>query len=74
MSTNTMNTSATFTVAGMTCGHCVAAVTQEVSKLEHVTQVQVDLATGAVTVHSDGPIDPIAFAAAVDEAGYDVTP
>ena len=68
------NTTAVFTVVGMTCGHCIAAVTQEVSKLERVTEVQVDLATGAVTVHSDGPIDPIAFAAAVDEAGYDVTP
>ena len=71
-----MNTTTTtiFTVNGMTCGHCVAAVTEEVSKLDRVKHVDVDLATGAVTVESDGPIDPIAFAAAVDEAGYEVRP
>jgi copper chaperone len=62
----------TFRVNGMTCGHCVAAVTEEVSKLDNVTAVDVELASGAVTVHSDGPIDPAAFAAAVDEAGYEV--
>lgn len=61
-----------FTVTGMTCGHCVAAVTEEVSKLEHVNRVDVDLATGTVTVDSDGPIDPTRFAAAIDEAGYAV--
>ena len=69
-----MNTTTIFTVTGMTCGHCVAAVTEEVSKLDHVTHVDVDLASGAVTVESDGPIDPIQFAAAVDEAGYEVAP
>lgn len=62
----------TFTVNGMTCGHCVAAVTEEVSKLDHVNSVEVDLASGAVTVQSDGPVDPVAFAAAVDEAGYEM--
>jgi copper chaperone len=72
---NTMNTTTTsFTVTGMTCGHCVAAVTEEVSKLKDVKRVAVDLASGEVTVESDGPIDPIAFAAAVDEAGYEVAP
>lgn len=69
-----MNTTTTFIVTGMTCGHCVAAVTEEVSKLDDVNRVDVDLASGAVTVHSDGPIDPIALAAAVDEAGYEVAP
>ncbi len=69
-----MNTTTTFTVKGMTCGHCVAAVTQEVSKLDFVNKVNVDLASGAVTVDSDGPIDPGAFAAAIDEAGYEVAP
>ena len=59
-----------FNVVGMTCGHCVAAVTSEVSKIDGVTKVDVDLASGAVTVESDRPIDPTAFAAAVDEAGY----
>ena len=67
-----MNTTTTFTVTGMTCGHCVAAVTEEVSKLDHVRDVTVDLGSGAVTIQSDGPIDPRAFAAAIDEAGYDV--
>ena len=60
----------TFTVKGMTCGHCVASVTSEVSKLDGVTKVDVDLATGSVTVESDRSLDPTAFAAAVDEAGF----
>ena len=64
----------TFTVNGMTCGHCVAAVTEEVSKLEGVRAVEVDLPSGRVTVESDRPVDDAAFAAAVDEAGYTVSP
>ena len=44
----------TFTVTGMTCSHCVSAVTEEVSKIDNVTNVEVDLASGAVTVESDG--------------------
>jgi copper chaperone len=64
----------TFKVTGMTCGHCVASVTEEVAKLDNVTAVDVELATGTVTVQSNGPIDPVAFAAAVDEAGYQVAP
>ena len=67
-----MNTATTFTVTGMTCGHCVAAVTEEVSKLDNVSGVDIDLASGAVTVQSNGPVDPQAFAVAVDEAGYEV--
>lgn len=67
-----MSTTTVFTVTGMTCAHCVAAVTHEVSKLDHVDAVEVDLASGAVTVRSEGPVDPVAFAAAVDEAGYEV--
>ena len=68
-----MSTS-TYTVNGMTCGHCVQAVTTEVSKLDGVSDVDVDLASGRVTVRSDRPIDDEAFAAAVDEAGYTVAP
>ena len=56
----------------MTCGHCVAAVTGEVSKIAGVTKVDVNLASGAVTVESEHALDPSAFAAAVDEAGYTV--
>lgn len=67
-----MSTTTVFTVKGMTCGHCVAAVTDEVVKLPSVTGVEIDLPTGAVTVQSDAPIDPAAFAEAVDEAGYEV--
>jgi len=63
-------TTTTFTVEGMTCGHCVSAVTSEVSKLPNVERVDIDLGTGAVSVRSDGPVDEAAFAAAVDEAGY----
>ena len=69
-----MTITTTFTVNGMTCGHCVAAVTEEVAKLEGVTDVDVDLATGAVTVESISPVDSAAFASAVDEAGYEIAP
>jgi len=65
-------TTTTFTVTGMTCSHCVAAVTEEVTKLDGVQGVDVDLASGRVAVHATGPVDPAAFAAAVDEAGYEV--
>lgn len=61
---------ATFNVTGMTCGHCVAAVTQEVSKVDGVTRVDIDLAAGALVIVSDGPVDPAAVVAAIDEAGY----
>lgn len=63
-----------FKVDGMSCGHCVAAVTTEVSKLDGVTNVDVDLAAGAVTVESEQPVDPNAFAAAIDEAGFAMAP
>jgi len=62
----------TYTVTGMTCGHCVASVSDEVGQVPGVTGVEVDLATGAVTVSSDGPVDEAAIRAAVDEAGYAV--
>jgi copper chaperone len=61
---------ATYTVTGMTCAHCVAAVTEEVGAVPGVTEVGVDLATGALTVTSQTPVDDDAVAAAVDEAGY----
>ena len=60
----------TVTVTGMTCGHCVASVTEEISELESVESVEVDLATGSVTVTSSQPLDPAAVRAAVEEAGY----
>jgi copper chaperone len=63
----------TYTVAGMTCGHCVNAVTEEVAQLPGVTAVDVDLASGGLTVTSDAPVEETAVRAAVEEAGYEVS-
>ena len=63
---------ASFTVVGMTCGHCVSAVTEEVSALPGVTAVDVDLASGGLTVTGEAPVDESAVRAAVEEAGYTV--
>ncbi|MED7931552.1 copper ion binding protein [Nonomuraea sp. LP-02] len=63
---------ATYTVKGMTCGHCVSSVKEEVGEVAGVTAVEVDLATGLLTVNSDGPVDPAKITAAVEEAGYEV--
>jgi copper chaperone CopZ len=60
----------TYTVTGMTCGHCVASVTEEISEIDGVTDVAVDLPTGAVTVTSIAPLDNADVRAAVEEAGY----
>ncbi len=72
-----MSQTTTFSVDGMTCGNCVKHVTEELTAIPGVTDVQVDLVTGGsspVTVTSDAPLTPEAIAAAVDEAGYAVTP
>jgi copper ion binding protein len=69
-----MATTTTFTVTGMSCEHCVRAVTDEVSKVDGVTGVEVDLGTGTVAVTADGRVDAAAVAAAVDEAGYELAP
>ena len=63
---------ASYTVVGMTCGHCVNAVTEEVSQVDNVREVDVDLETGRLTVVSAGDLDAAAVRAAVDEAGYEV--
>ena len=63
---------ATYTVVGMTCGHCVNSVTEEVSQVPGVTGVEVDLPTGGLTVSSDTDVDDAAVRAAVEEAGYQV--
>jgi len=60
----------TGTVTGMTCGHCVASVTEELSEIAGVTAVEVVLETGAVVVTSEAPIDTETVRVAVDEAGY----
>lgn len=64
----------TFQVAGMTCGHCQRAVTQEISRIPGVQSVTVDLATGSVTVTATQPVDRADVASAVDEAGYTLIP
>lgn len=66
------NTTTTYTVVGMTCDHCVRSVRNEVARINGVLDVDVDLASGQVIVESFAPIDVAAFAAAVDEAGYEV--
>lgn len=62
----------TYQVQGMTCGHCVQSVTREVGALPGVQNVDVDLASGAVTVTSERELDRDAVRAAVDEAGYEL--
>jgi copper chaperone len=71
-----MTTTATYTVSGMTCGHCVSAVTQELTRLDGVSGVDVDLVAGGesrVTVTSAAPLAQDTVRDAVDEAGYDLT-
>jgi copper ion binding protein len=60
----------TYTVVGMTCGHCVSSVGSEVGALAGVTDVDVDLATGTVTVTSEQPVSDERVREAVEEAGY----
>lgn len=63
----------TYQVSGMSCQHCVNAVTTEVGGVPGVSDVKVDLEAGRVTVTGE-QFDDAAIAAAVDEAGYEVTP
>jgi copper chaperone CopZ len=59
-----------WTVTGMTCEHCAASVTEEVGEIAGVERVEVDLASGGLTVFSAEPLDDETVRAAVDEAGY----
>jgi copper chaperone len=68
-------TTITYAVSGMTCSHCVAAVTDEVSKLDGVTGVEITLVEGGqsqVMVTSGAPLAQESVRAAVDEAGYEL--
>jgi len=70
-----MTTTTTYTVSGMTCSHCVAAVTEEVMKLDGVSAVEIALVEGGqsqVVVTSGAPLVEETVRAAVDEAGYEV--
>ena len=64
----------TVNVSGMTCGHCVSAVTMELSLLPSVTEVDVDLESGQVTITSDAALEQAQLATAIDEAGYELVP
>ncbi|WP_250447809.1 heavy-metal-associated domain-containing protein [Actinotalea sp. C106] len=75
MSTSTQTT--TVGVQGMTCGHCVSSVDEELRALTGVTAVDVDLVTGGtstVTITSTEPLSDEAVAGAIDEAGYTIAP
>ena len=65
-----MTQTQTFTVTGMTCGHCATSVSEEISELDGVQDVAVVVETGAVTVTSAAPLDEADVRAAVEEAGY----
>jgi copper chaperone len=66
-----MSTS-TYMVTGMTCSHCVDSVKTEVGQVPGVTAVDVDLATGRLTVTSDSAVDDTQIGEAVEEAGYEI--
>ena len=61
-----------FQISGMTCGHCVQAVTEELGALDGVHGVEVDLDSGTATVRSSAELDRAAVQGAVDEAGYEL--
>jgi copper chaperone len=63
-----------YVVTGMTCQHCVHAVSEEVSAVPGVSDVSVDLDSGRLTVDSSDEVPFAAIATAVDEAGYAVAP
>jgi copper chaperone CopZ len=65
-------TTTVYEVQGMTCEHCVRAVSGEVAKLDAVEGVEIDLASGLGTVTRTVPIGADQVAAAVDEAGYEL--
>lgn len=63
-----------YTVTGMTCEHCVASVTEEVTEVQGVVGVDVDLATGGIAVTSSEAVSESAIREAVEEAGYALAP
>ena len=73
MDTITASEARTYTVAGMTCSHCVSSVHEEVSELDGVRCVDVDLGSGRLLVSGQGFSDD-AVQAAVEEAGYELAP
>ncbi|GAA4867298.1 heavy-metal-associated domain-containing protein [Kitasatospora terrestris] len=68
-----MSSTVTYTVSGMSCGHCEKSISEEVSGLAGVTAVAADAKAGTVTVSSEAPLDEDEVRAAIDEAGYELT-
>jgi copper chaperone len=68
-----MSSTETYSVVGMTCDHCARSVSAEVGALPGVTDVNVDLPSGQVTVNSEG-LDITQVRGAVEEAGYTLAP
>ncbi|MBP9116282.1 MAG: heavy-metal-associated domain-containing protein [Acidimicrobiia bacterium] len=62
----------TYTVQGMTCGHCVNSVSEELKKIDGVSNVDIDLASGKVEISSENKIEQSLIEDAVSEAGYEV--
>ena len=65
-----MSVTQNYTVTGMTCGHCVMSVTEEVQEIPGVENVEVVLQTGSLSVTSSEPVDDAAVRTAVEDAGY----
>ncbi|HXW80247.1 MAG TPA: heavy metal-associated domain-containing protein [Acidimicrobiales bacterium] len=68
-----MDQTITYTVPGMSCAHCERAVSQELSTVAGVNEVEVDLGTKLVRVSGQG-LDDAALRAAIEDAGYEATP
>jgi copper chaperone len=62
----------TFKVKGMSCGHCVKAVEKALGEIAGVTGVQVDLASGQVSVEASGPVDRTVIKEKIEKAGYEL--
>jgi copper ion binding protein len=60
----------TVTVTGMSCGHCATSVREELTEIPGVRTVDVDLASGNVTIDSDTVVEAAAIRTAVEDAGY----
>ncbi|MEU6971711.1 heavy-metal-associated domain-containing protein [Kitasatospora aureofaciens] len=67
-----MSSTITYTVSGMSCGHCEKAISEELSTLAGVTEVAADAQAGTVTVSSAAPLEEEQVRAAIDEAGYEL--
>ncbi|MER7671850.1 cation transporter [Kitasatospora sp. NPDC096128] len=67
-----MSSTITYTVSGMSCGHCEKAISEELSALAGVTEVAADSQAGTVTVSSTAPLAEDQIRAAIDEAGYEL--